>query len=58
MQYDVMKFKRERNLVVKLNNCKEGLFDNLEIKNNSKPFRDKLSRISQVITLNALQIYC
>ena len=53
-----MKFKRERNLVVKLNNCNEGLFDNLEIKNNSKPFRDKLSRICQVITLNALQIYC
>ena len=53
-----MKFKRQRNLVVKLNNCKEGLFDNLEIKNNSKPFRDKLSRICQVVTLNALQIYC
>ena len=39
---DLIKYKKQRNLVVKLNkNCKKQFFDNLEIKNNSKPFWDK-----------------
>ena len=37
--YDLIKYNEQRNLVVKLNsNYKEEFFDNLEIKNNSKPF--------------------
>ena len=36
---DLIKYNEQRNLVVKLNsNCKKEFFDNLEIKNNSKPF--------------------
>ena len=39
---DLIKYKKQRNLVVKLNkNCKKEFFDNLEIKNNSKLFWDK-----------------
>ena len=39
---DLIKYKKQRNLVVKLNkNCKKEFFDNLEIKNNSKSFWDK-----------------
>ena len=39
---DLLKYKKQRNLVVKLNkNCKKEFFDNLEIKNNSKLFWDK-----------------
>ena len=38
----LLKYKNQRNLVVKLNkNCKKEFFDNLEIKNNSKLFWDK-----------------
>ena len=37
-----IKYKKQRNLVVKLNkNCKKEFFDNLETKNNSKSFWDK-----------------
>ena len=36
---DLIKYNQQRNLLVKLNsNCKKEFFDNLEIKNNSKPF--------------------
>ena len=36
---DLIKYKKQRSLVFKLNkNCKKEFFDNLEIKNNSKPF--------------------
>ena len=39
---DLKKYKKQRNLVVKLNkNCKKEFFDNLEIKNNLNSFRDK-----------------
>ena len=39
---DLLKYKKQRNLVVKLNkNCKKEFFDNLEIKNNSKSFWNK-----------------
>ena len=39
---DLIKYKKQRNLIVKLNkNCKNEFFDNLEIKNNSKSFWDK-----------------
>ena len=39
---DLIKYKKQRNLVVKLNkNCKKEFFDNLETKNNSKLFWDK-----------------
>ena len=39
---DLIKYKKQRNLVVKLNkNCKEEFFDNLEIKNKTKSFWDK-----------------
>ena len=39
---DLIKYKKQRNLVVKLNkNCKKEFFDNLETKNNSKSFWDK-----------------
>ena len=39
---DLIKYKKQRNLVVKLNkNCKKEFFDNLEIKINSKSFWDK-----------------
>ena len=38
---DLIKYKKQRNLVVKLNkNCKKEFFDNLETKNNSKSFWD------------------
>ena len=40
--YDLIKYKKQRNLVVKLNkNCKKEFFDNLKTKNNSKLFLDK-----------------
>ena len=40
--YDLIKYKKQRNLVTKLNkNCKKEFFDNFEIKNNSKSFWDK-----------------
>ena len=33
--HDLIKYKKQRNLVVKSNkNCKKRFFDNLEIKNN------------------------
>ena len=36
---DFIKYNKRQNLVVKLNkNCKKSFFDNLEIKNNLKPF--------------------
>ena len=36
---DLIKYKKQRNLVVKLNkNCKKEFFGNLETKNNSKSF--------------------
>ena len=36
---DLIKYKKQRHFVVKLNkNCKKEFFDNLEIKNNSKSF--------------------
>ena len=39
---DLIKYKKQRNLVVKLNkNCKKEFFDNLGTKNNSKSFLDK-----------------
>ena len=39
---NLIKYKKQRNLVVKLNkNCKKEFFDNLETKNNSKSFWDK-----------------
>ena len=39
---DLIKYKKQRNLVVKLNkNCKKEFFDNVEIKSNSKLFWDK-----------------
>ena len=39
---DLIKYKKQRSLVFKLNkNCKKEFLDNLEIKNNSKPFWDK-----------------
>ena len=39
---DLIKYKKQRDLVVKLNkNCKKEFFDNLETKNNSKSFWDK-----------------
>ena len=39
---DLIKYKKQRNLVVKLNkNCEEEFFDNLEIKNKTKLFWDK-----------------
>ena len=39
---DLIKYKKQRNLVVKLNKiCKKEFFDNLEIKNNSKSFWNK-----------------
>ena len=39
---DLIKYKKQRNLVVKLNkNCKKEFFDNLKTKNNSKLFWDK-----------------
>ena len=39
---DLIKYKKQRNLVGKLNkNCKKELFDNLEIRNNSKSCWDK-----------------
>ena len=39
---DLIKYKKQRNLVVKLNkNSKKEFFDNLKIKNNSKSFWDK-----------------
>ena len=39
---DLIKYKKQRKLVVKLNkNCKKWFFDNLETKNDSKPFWDK-----------------
>ena len=38
---DLVKYKKQRNLIVKLNkNYKKKFFDNLEIKNNSKSFWD------------------
>ena len=39
---DLIKYKKQRNLVVKLNkNCKKEFFDNLEIKSYSKSFWNK-----------------
>ena len=39
---DLIKYKKQRNLVVKLNkNCEKVFFDNLETKNNSKSFWNK-----------------
>ena len=39
---DLIKYKKQRNLVVKLNkNCQKEFFDNLETKNNSKSFWNK-----------------
>ena len=39
---NLIKYKKQQNLVVKLNkNCKKVFFVNLEIKNNSKSFRHK-----------------
>ena len=39
---DLTKYKKQRNLIVKLNkNCEKEFFDNLEIKNTSKLFWDK-----------------
>ena len=39
---DLIKYKKQRNLVVKLNkNCKNELFDNFETKSNSKLFWGK-----------------
>ena len=39
---DLMKYQKQRQLVVKLNeNCKKEFFDNLEAKSNSKSFWDK-----------------
>ena len=39
---DLIKYKKQRNLVVKLNkNCKKEFFDNLETKGNSKSFWNK-----------------
>ena len=36
---DVIEYKKQQNLVPKLKKrCKKGFFDNLETKNNSKPF--------------------
>ena len=35
---DVIEYKKQYNLVVKLKKgCKKGIFDNLEMKSNSKP---------------------
>ena len=54
---DLLKYKKQRNLVVKLNkNCKKEFFDNLEIKNNSKSFWNK--RTFLISTLKAIPIYC
>ena len=57
---DLTKYKKQRNLVVKLNkNCKKGFFDNFEIKNNSKSFWDKCNAyFSNKSTLKAIPIYC
>ena len=39
---DLIKYNKQGNLVLKLNNnCKKEFFDNLETKNNSKSFWDK-----------------
>ena len=39
---DLIKYKKQRNLVVKLNNnCEKVFFDNLETKNNSKSLWNK-----------------
>ena len=39
---DLTKYKKQSRLLVKFNrNCKKEFFDNVEIKNNSKPFWDK-----------------
>ena len=39
---DLIKYKKQQNLVVKLkNNCKKEFFNNLVINNNSKSFWDK-----------------
>ena len=36
---DIIKYKKQRNVVLKLKKCcKKGFFNNLERKNNSKPF--------------------
>ena len=39
---DLIRYKKQRNFVVKLNkNCKKDFFDNLDTKNNSQSFWDK-----------------
>ena len=38
---DLFKYKRQRNLVVKLNKHKKEYFEDLNVATNSKPFSDK-----------------
>ena len=59
---DLIKYKKQRNLVVKLyKNCKKEFFDNLETKNNSKSFWNKCKPhlSNNLISIpKALPIYC
>ena len=57
---DLIKYKKQRNLVVKLNkNCKKEFFDNLETKSNSKfKIGINASRNFLISIPKAIPIYC
>ena len=56
-QKDIAKYKKQRNLVVKLDReTKLHYFNNLETSKNSKPFWDKCRPVSKYLLVNSDEI--